>query len=69
MKSRIKCSENLEEIMNNPTLDTIHQHASIRHYKPDPLPVSLVETIVEAGQRASSSYNLQAYSVIAVTEE
>jgi FMN reductase (NADPH) len=55
--------------MENPTLDTIHRHASIRHYKPDALPTSLVETIIKAGQRASSSYNLQAYSVVAVTDE
>ena len=55
--------------MENATLNLIHQHASIRRYKPEPLPVPLIETIVAAGQRASTSSNLQAYSVIAVTEE
>ncbi len=54
--------------MLNPTLDLIHAHGSVRHYKPDPLPVSMIETIVTAGQRASTSSNLQVYSVIAVTE-
>lgn len=54
--------------MNNPTLELIHHHASVRHYKPDPLPASLIETVVEAGQRASTSSNMQAYSVVAVTE-
>jgi FMN reductase (NADPH) len=54
--------------MENPTLDLIHRHASVRHYKPDPLPAALIETIVAAGQRASTSSNLQTYSVIALTD-
>jgi len=54
--------------MENPTLDLIRRHASIRHYKPDPLPAAVIETIVAAGQRASTSSNLQTYSVIAVSE-
>ncbi|MDP2975646.1 MAG: NADPH-dependent oxidoreductase [Anaerolineales bacterium] len=54
--------------MNNPTLDLIHRHASVRRYKPDPLPVPVIETVIAAGQRASTSSNLQAYSVVAVTE-
>lgn len=54
--------------MENPTLDLIHRHASVRHYKPDPLPPTLIETIVAAGQCASTSSNLQTYSVIVLTE-
>jgi nitroreductase len=54
--------------MDNPTLDLIHAHGSVRAYKPDPLPASTIETIVAAAQRASTSSNLQAYSVIAVTD-
>ncbi len=54
--------------MTNPTLDLIHQHASNRNYKPDPLPTTLVETVVSAAQRASTSSNLQLFSVIAVTD-
>ncbi|MBN2388946.1 MAG: nitroreductase family protein [Anaerolineales bacterium] len=52
--------------MENPTIDLIHRHASVRRYKPDPLPAALVETIVAAAQRSSTSSNLQAYSVVAV---
>ncbi len=55
--------------MENPTLDLIRTHGSVRRYKPDPIPASLVETIVAAGQRASTSSNKQTYSVIAVTDE
>lgn len=54
--------------MNNPTLDLIHAHGSVRRYKPDPVPASVIETIVQAGQRASTSSNLQTYTVIAVTQ-
>ncbi len=53
--------------MNTPTIEQIHQHGSARHYRPDPLPQALVEAIVVAGQRASTSSNLQMYSVIAVS--
>jgi FMN reductase (NADPH) len=54
--------------MTNPTIEVIHQHGSVRHYKPDPLPKEIVETIVAAGQRAATSSNLQMYSVVAVTD-
>ncbi len=40
----------------------------MRRYKPDPLPVPVIETVIAAGQRASTSSNLQAYSVVVVTE-
>ncbi len=55
--------------MNNPTLKLMHTHGSVRRYKPDPVPAPLVETIVSAGQRASTSSNMQVYSVIAVTND
>ena len=54
--------------MENPTIGLIHQHTSVRHYKHDPIPSSMVETIVSAAQCASTSSNLQAYSVVAVTD-
>ena len=54
--------------MLNPVLDLIHRHGSVRNYKPDPLPRETIETIVAAAQRTSTSSNMQAYSVIAVTD-
>jgi FMN reductase (NADPH) len=54
--------------MSNPTIELIHQHGSVRQYKPDPLPHEMVETIVQAGQRAATSSNLQMYSVVALTD-
>ncbi len=54
--------------MTNPTLDVIHAHRSIRAYKSDPVPDELVETIVAAGQRASTSSNMQLTTAIAVKD-
>jgi len=54
--------------MENPTLELIHRHASIRSYKTDPVPATVIETLITAGQHASTSSNLQTYSVVAVTD-
>ncbi len=45
-------------------IETIHQHRSIREYKPDPIPDALLTEILQAGIRASSSGNMQTYSII-----
>lgn len=52
----------------HPVLETIHAHRSIRQYKPDPVPGDLLRDILAAGIRASSSGNMQAYSII-VTQD
>ncbi len=52
----------------NPTIELIHRHGSTRRYKSNPVSATVIETIVSAGQRASTSSNLQTYSVISVTE-
>ena len=46
------------------TLNFIQQHRSIRRYKPDPVPEDTLNEILEAGIRASSSGNMQSYSII-----
>lgn len=51
-----------------PTIEQLHKHYSVRSYKDKPVPRELVERIVLAGQRASTSSNLQTYSVVAVTD-
>jgi nitroreductase len=45
-------------------IETIHQHRSIRKYQPDPIPDDLLNKILGAGIRASSSGNMQTYSII-----
>jgi nitroreductase len=44
------------------------QHRSIRKYKPDPIPEDLLHSILEAGSRASTTGNMQVYSVIVTTD-
>lgn len=44
--------------------DVIHNHASIRSFKKDPIPENVLEKILLAGSRASSSGNMQSYSII-----
>jgi FMN reductase (NADPH) len=55
--------------MTTPTIEQIHRHYSVRTFKPDAVPRATVEAIVAAGQRASTSSNLQVFSVVAVTDE
>jgi len=45
-------------------IDSMHQHRSIRNYKPDPVPQELLDEILGAGIRASSSGNMQTYSIV-----
>lgn len=49
-------------------LETIHQHRSIRKYKPDPVPNEIIREILEAGIRTSSSGNMNTYSIIVTRE-
>jgi nitroreductase len=44
--------------------ETIHGHRSIRRYKPDPVADDLLDRVLRAGTRASSSGNMQTYSIV-----
>jgi len=55
-------------MMPAPIIDLIHCHGSVRKYRPDPIPAETIEALVLAGQRASTSSNLQMTSVVAVTD-
>lgn len=46
----------------------MQRHGSVRHYTDEPVPDELIETIVAAAQRASTSSNLQMYSVVVTRE-
>ncbi|MBD0387515.1 MAG: NADPH-dependent oxidoreductase [Nostoc sp. C3-bin3] len=48
------------------TLSTLLSHRSIRAYLSDPLPPNTLDTLVAAAQSASTSSNLQTWSVVAV---
>ncbi|MCP4311482.1 MAG: NADPH-dependent oxidoreductase [Bacteroidetes bacterium] len=49
--------------------DTILNHRSIRKYTGDPVPGAVLDYILEAGTRASTTGNMQVYSIIVSTDE
>lgn len=53
---------------NNDTINLLMRHASVRKYKDTPVSEGQLNAIIGAGQMASTSSNVQAYSVIAVTD-
>lgn len=54
--------------VSNPVIDALLGHRSVRAYSADPLPEGALEAAVAAAQSASTSSNLQAWSVIAVRD-
>lgn len=52
----------------NDTLALLLGHRTLRGYKPDAVPPGTLETLVAAAQSASTSSNLQTWSVVAVTD-
>ncbi|MBW6477876.1 MAG: nitroreductase family protein [Bacteroidales bacterium] len=51
------------------TLDTLLNHKTIRNYKSDPVDEKILGKILEAGFRASTTGNMQVYSVIVTKDE
>ena len=54
--------------MSNSTIDLLLSHRSIRRFENRPLPDGVLETLIRCGQQASTSSNLQAYTVIHVAD-
>ncbi|PYI51613.1 oxygen-insensitive NADPH nitroreductase [Paenibacillus flagellatus] len=50
----------------NPVIELLRRHRSIRSYTSEPVTDDMLEAIVRSAQMASTSSNVQAYSVIAV---
>jgi FMN reductase [NAD(P)H] len=55
-------------VEENPVLRSLRSHRSIRRFTSDPITEEQLTTILETAQRASTSSNLQAYSVIVVRD-
>lgn len=53
----------------NKALDVMLSHRSVRHYLDEPVPETTLELIIAAAQSASTTSNLQAWSVIAVQDK
>ncbi len=49
--------------------DKIFNHRSIRKYKSDPVDEGLLQTILSAGTRASTTGNMQVYSMVVTRDE
>jgi nitroreductase len=52
----------------NDVIATLLSHRSVRGFRPDALPAGTLETLIAAAQSASTSSNLQTWSVVAVTD-
>jgi len=50
-------------------LDTIFNHRSIRNYKPDAIHGEVMDKVLEAGSRASTTGNMQVYSMVVTKNE
>ena len=49
-------------------METIFKHRSIRRYKPDAIPENILDRILEAATRASTTGNMQLYSIVVSTD-
>jgi nitroreductase len=49
--------------------DSIFNHRSIRKYKPDAIPGEVMDRVLEAGSRASTTGNMQVYSMVVTKDE
>jgi nitroreductase len=52
----------------NGMINTLLNHVSIRKYQDKPVPSELLQSVLEAGIRASTTGNMQVYSIIATTD-
>jgi len=68
VRQRYGDSDQPSELIWNETLELLLSHRSVRAYRQEPLPSGTLETLVAAAQSASTSSNLQAWSVVAVEE-
>ncbi|SFD96125.1 FMN reductase (NADPH) [Paenibacillus catalpae] len=53
----------------NDTITLLQQHRSIRKFTKDPVTAEQLDAILAAAQQASTSSNMQAYSVIGITDK
>ena len=50
-------------------IEAIFNHRSIRKYKPDAIPEKVLDRVLEAGSRASTTGNMQVYSMVVTRKE
>jgi nitroreductase len=64
--ARYGAAESSVPVAWNETMDVLLSHRSVRGFLSDPLPSGTLEALVAAAQSASSSSNVQAWTVIAI---
>jgi FMN reductase (NADPH) len=47
---------------------SLFTHRSIRKYKPDPIPIEVLDSVLNAAARASTTGNMQVYSMVVTSE-
>jgi FMN reductase (NADPH) len=53
-------------VSSESVLEILNSHRSIRHFHPEAVPEEDLMKAVQAGQRAATSSNAQAYSIIRI---
>jgi nitroreductase len=66
LRARYGLESALPSIRQDRAIEALLNHRSVRAYLPDALPLGTLETLVAAAQSASTSSNLQTWSVVAV---
>lgn len=64
--ARYGAAESNVPVAWNETMDVLLSHRSVRGFLSDPLPAGTLEALVAAAQSASTSSNVQAWTVIAI---
>lgn len=70
IRSRLELeSVNLPDEMRNQTIEVLTSHESVRGFQSKPLPDGALSAIITAARSAPTSSNLQAYSIVIVTDQ
>ncbi len=67
-RNLLLCYKRLLLLKTKLMFDTILNHRTIRKYTADPIPNAILEYILEAGTRASTTGNMQVYSIVVTTD-
>lgn len=57
-----------ENLRYKSTIEVMEAHVSVRRFTGEPINHDLLETLIEAGTRASTSSNMQCYTIISISE-
>lgn len=67
-QARYRNADQADLLIHNPVIETLLAHRSVRAYRDEPLAEGILETLLAAAQSAATSSNLQAWSLVAVTD-